>query len=124
MNKFFGAAIIAMLILSFASCEKDKDDDYDSLVGTYWNAYTVIPETGVKAEMGIRFISMTTGIFNIHIEGNTGVNEITFSYYKDDSQWQIFLEDGSSFGRFTVRGSYLYWHRTNGTSLTFSKKSR
>ena len=35
--------------------------------------------------------------------------------------WKMILEDGSSHGKFTVSGNYLYWHRTTEKTQSYTE---
>ena len=125
MSKFFCSVMIAILIVSFASCE--KDDDRNSLAGTTWSVATVWTETigsinaGDTGGMRLTFTSATMGVISYWTDRNSTVYEWTVSYYKDGDHWQMMIDD-DSFGSFTVSGNTLFWHRTNGTTLSLQKE--
>jgi len=120
---FFCSVMIAVFIVGFASCEKEneKDNDNNSLVGTTWRAYVVNPDTHDQGIMEIKFTSATIGVSYLIIDGNPEVIELTFTYYKDGDYWQMRMENGNSVGRFTINGNTLFWHRPNGTTLSYTK---
>ena len=117
-NKIVCPLMIAMLTMSFANCSKDDDR---TLVGTAWSTTTVWPDTGDTGEMEFLITSPKIGIISMRIDGVTALFQFTFSYYKDGGHWQMMDEDGNSVGRFSISGNSLFWHRTNGTTLTFFK---